>query len=446
MILITLGIPASGKSRATKREVARRVQRGEKVLWLTPLKQEVYRLRREFIQLYNVDPSKVFIIPSKLEVCPHYANFDKRYYHALLGIATCMACRYRACIFRDFIRTAMKSNEGLFIATHRFIWLSLFFKVVVIDEADFLVPSAFEIIPRSKLVTILKAIEKIFGRNIAEKVKKRYIAEIWHDKYLFRSIFPITRFYNHNEMKLISATLISEAEAWLLGFDDIAEMESAYDEGVLNIYHYTMPTPSRKDFFYIYGFPIYWNSSSYLRWIHIKLSDRVMEDYKRRYTITVIARNKAESRILYSLISKKVAKDSILCEGINWGLSNFDEWRRRPIRILYIRGGFHRSLDIESDRVYAFYQHLHGSQRKIYYDLYKPVFHEKVDELIDFDAYRSHVQTIFRALRDWGNRHEVFLLDSFYERALYYFPHIWDYVRTRLDSITDVVKILSTSQ
>jgi len=444
VITVILGIPASGKSRAEKREVARRVQRGEKILWLTPLKQEVYRLRREFIQLYNVDPSKVFVIPSKLEVCPHYFNFDRKYYHALIGVAVCLACRYKACIFRDFIRLAMKSDEGLFIATHRFIWLSLFFKTVVIDEADFLMPSAFEIIPERKASTILQAIEKVFGSRIADNVRKKYLAKIWHDKYLFRSVFPVINFYNHNELKLISATLTDETEAWLLSFDNIVQMEAAYDEGQLQIYHNTMPTPARRDFFHLYKFPLYWNDTSFLRWTHIMLSDRVMKDYKQGHTVTIIARNRKEARILYSLIRKKISKDAVLAEGINWNLNNFDDWKRKPVRILYIRGRFHRALDIESSKTYAFFQHLHASQRNWYYDIYKPVFHEQVDTLIDFDVYRSHVQTVFRSIRSWSSRYDVYLLDLLYDRAFNYFPHIWDYVRTRIEDCTDVTKMLGS--
>lgn len=439
MITVTLGIPASGKSRTKKREVARLIRSGRKVLWLTPLKTEVDRVAREFIQLHGIHPSKVYTIPSKIEVCPALRNM-KDFYHVIIGIATCMVCKHQTCVFKSFIRSAIsKDEEGLYIATHKFLWLSLFFKHVYIDEADYLVPSMFELVPAKKVDIVLRAIAKVFGEEVADTIRRKYLVPISEEYFLFKGTYPFKYFYNHRELTLISATMQygSDIMAAMLGFNSSVDLEEAVNEGMLKLYPDIKPTPEhKKDFFYLYRYRLYW-MSPHTRRMYINLKYRVAKDVKEGYTVTIVARSNREARIIRNFLVSGGDKD-ILVENLNWSMKNFDEWRRHQVRIIVIRGRFHRALDIESDKIYAFYQHLRPEDKAEMAQKLYPIWGALTDEIIRFDEYRAHIQTIFRCARSWTNRHEFYLLDSKYEHAFMYFDHIYDYFRRKVTVIDDL--------
>jgi len=434
MIRLKLGIPASGKTWTSMKEVAREIRAGGRVLWLTPLKSEVKRVVEEFVRIYGVPPDKVYPIPSKLDVCPVIRNM-KDVYHTILGIATCLVCRHKTCVFKTFIQKAINKNEeGIFIATHKFLWLGLFFKKVYIDEIDFLVPDMFELLPVKKANMLLRAIEKIFGVKVAQQLKKRFLVQIDDNNYLFKAIYPFKYFYNHRELIGISATLRygSDIMAQLFGFDTMIDLSEAIENGELYFFPDFLPTPRKSDFFYILRYRNYWTSPYTRKW-YIWILKNVKNDLKQGYSVTIVVRSKREANILYHIFNRNSIQP--LTERINWKLDNYDDWKHHPVRILIVRGLFHRALNIESDKIYAFYQHILPSERRKMYEKLYSIWFEVADEIIVFDEFRAHVQTIFRCARKRSNRHEFYLLDNKYEEALRYFDHIYDFVRKRYSII-----------
>jgi len=437
MIRLKLGIPASGKTQTSMNEVAREVRSGGRVLWLTPLKSEVKRVAEEFVRIYGVPIEKIYPIPSKLDVCPVIRNM-KDIYHIILGIATCLACKHKTCVFKTFIQKAVnKDVEGLFIATHKFLWLGLFFKKMYIDEIDFLIPDMFELLPRKKVETLIRAIEKVFGTKIANRLKKKFLVEIDDKTFVFKGIYPFRYFYNHRDLIGISATLRygSDIMAQLFGFDTMMDLAEAIDDGAIYFYLDVLPTPSKLDFFYILRFRNYWTSYWTKKW-YIKLKNNVKQDIRHGYTVTVIARSKREAIILDSIFKREGL--SPLVERINWTLRNYDGWKRNNLRIIITRGLFHRALNIESDKIYAFYQHLYPKEKQRQVGKLRPVWGDMAEEIVAFDEYRSHVQTIFRCARKRTSRHEFYLLDSKYDEALMYFDHIYDFTKKRTTYITSL--------
>ncbi|ADM28765.1 hypothetical protein Igag_1973 [Ignisphaera aggregans DSM 17230] len=429
MIRIKLGIPATGKTTGSMAESAREVKSGARVLWLTPLKTEIRELVEKFVKNYGVPPDKIYPIPSKLDVCPVLRRMEK-FYHVILGIAMCLSCNHKTCVFKSFIQRAVnRSNEGLFIATHRFLWLSLFFSKVYIDEFDFLIPDMFELIPAKRAYMLLKAIEKVFGSKVVAQIRKRYLVQINDNTFLFKSIYPIRYFYNHRELVGISATLTTDdVMAKLLGFDTFQDLVDAKEEGTINYSVYTLPTPNKPDFFYIFKHRNYWTSPYTKKW-YVQLINRAKEDTAKGYTATIVARSRREAQILHHLLKRNGLNP--LTEAINWDLRNYDDWRRHSVRIIVVRGKFHRALNIESDKIYAFYQHLLPKDRDRMIEKLRMVWGDDAEEIVRFDEYRAHVQTVFRCARQWTNRHEFYLLDSKYDDAFRYFEHIYDFIHRR---------------
>ena len=419
MIYITIGIPASGKSTSKKRMVAK-LARKKRVLWLTPLRAECKRLATDLIRM-GLSYDDVKIVPSKPLSCPVLKRAS--IYDPIIGIALCLVCKRKdGCEYKNFIREAIRSDKGVFIATHSFLWLTMFFDTVVIDEFDYLIMSYARIRSKEEVDTILRAIEKVFGESIARLVKEKYLVET-EEGYILSTAFPIRRFYTDNELHIVSATMPnpdSDLFALSLGFSDLDELAEADASGEIKLDLRVLPEPKRMDRFFVDTRYRYW-SSSLTRNGHLIVRKAVPRDVAEGKTVTVVARSKTECAMLYEMLSRDL---KVLAEGINWSKSNFDDWKRHRVRIIVVRGMFYRSLDIESDVVYAFFQHYRPNEIDRIYSKYPKVFHEYLHEFMEFDQHRAHIQTIFRCARVWGREHVFYLLDAKYRETLRYFHHI----------------------
>jgi len=181
-----------------------------------------------------------------------------------------------------------------------------------------------------------------------------------------------------------------------LGFDTFQDLVDAAEEGTINYSVYTLPTPNKPDFFYILKHRNYWSSPYTKKW-YVQLINRVKDDAAKGYTATSVTRSRREAQILHHLLKRNGLNP--LTEGINWDLRNYDDWRRHNVRIIVIRGKFHRALNIESDKVYAFYQHLLSADRDKMIEKLRLIWGDDAEEIAGFDEYRAHVQTIFRCAR-----------------------------------------------
>jgi len=427
MITIYYGLPASGKSRGMKSYVVKKASAGEKILWLTSLRSERKRTAFEFIAA-GLD--NVYELRSKEELCPRVRSLPIK--STLVGIAACMTCSYESCPFKDAMREAIRGSEGVFVATHAFIGLAPFFDIVVVDEFEDAMIRLGTSFTREEIESELKAIEKIFGREVAEEVRRKYIIEDINGLYRVRHRFYLLPFFYDRYLYGITATSpppSTDLFARMLDFVNLEEMVLNEIEMGWRISAMEIPPPPRDDRFIVTTRKSY--EYNYIAYTDRNRSLHLVDELRKRGSVTIVARSKKEAKWFWKFLQKKM-NITPLVEGINWTLKNFGAWRVRRVRVIIVRGKFYRSLDIESDYVIAFYQHLPPSAIDYLVRRYS-WFAELGWEFVKFEQARAHIQTIYRCAREWNKSHEFYLLDYSYADALSYFPHIWKAVKDRVE-------------
>lgn len=423
MINLVLGVPGSGKSYQARRWAERSIQRGYTVLWLSPLNSEKQRLYHYFSE--RLDPDQVRLLPTKPEKCPIMNQLARNMPTAypLLSAALCKVCRLRdSCPFYKEIHEILEDIKArkpvLYIGGFSYIWLAALISRVVVDEFDQLYPQMYKAIPRELVEGILKLLEGV-DKEAARELEKRISPSPFGDGYLLRPPSIAEMFLDRGTLYLISATYSHDTykpdPRLILGIED---------EDALNLS--LVPQPPRADHFIVQDTVIY--AANRAKYVYYKrIARRAREDKER--IITLIARSKKEARVIHHYLEKEGLEP--LTESVNWDKKNQWEWRRRRVRVLVIGGLFHRSLDIDSDVVYAFYQHPPPDYPRNFSLAYPDAV------AIDPEAHvipvmRSHVQTLFRATRAWTRSHEVYLLDRTWLQPLRYYPHVWDFVAPRM--------------
>jgi len=441
-INVVLGIPASGKSRFEKEYVARLVNKGYRVLWLTPLKSEAHTTAVEFVNRYGLEPTQVKILFSKLDYCERLKRIQKTYktYNTLIGLAACLSCPVSSsvCPFKQAIRDAMRGSPGLYIATHQFFWLSPMFYKVVVDESDYLIPDIyFQMLSEQQINITFKILRKLFSEDIVEKIKNKYIVKIDFPegtKYMIRSRWIVKYFVDERIMSMVSATLPVDKEVfnWYFGCDNEFELEDTIGD---RLYLVKMKPPQRQDKFYVLLAKNYFYSS--IRYETYYYIPRIVKRYlKEDKSITIVCRSKKEVYTLYDRLKKSgIKKNYMLAENINWFKKNVGDWMYYPVRLLVVGGKFYRSLNMDSDVTIGFYQHLSRDDKERLVQHYYYIVNDPY-EIVDFIQYRKHIQTVFRSIRNWNKSHTVLLLDSTYIDSIDYFKHISEYVVPRMRRIT----------
>jgi hypothetical protein len=428
LIDVVLGVPGSGKSYSARKWAIKSVQNGYTVLWLSPLNSEKKRLLHYFQQYLEEDQVK--ILPTKPEKCPIMNNLAKNMPQAypFLSAALCRVCRLRdSCPYYKEIREVLEDIKAgkprLYIGGFSYVFLAAIINRVVVDEFDQLYPSMYKVIPRQLVEGMLKLLEQI-DQEAAKELAKRIVPSPFSDGYLLKPPAIVDMFLDRGRLQLISATYSPDPfrpdPRLILGTEE--------DDSV-NLHF--VPHPPRDDRFIAVETVVY-HKSRHKYYLYSKIVREIQEQLSSLSdtSVTIIARSKKEAAYLYKKLTQ--AGVQALAEGVNWTKANPGDWRHHNVRVLVIGGLFHRSLDIDSDKVYAFYQHPPPHYPRSFALEYPDAVAVDPEAHI-IPVMRAHVQTLFRATRAWSKSHEVILLDKTWLRPLEYYPHVWSYVEPRLE-------------
>ena len=423
-IIFRHAAPATGKTFYEKRYISTLYRKGkkDKVLWLTPLRTLRQRERQDLIRNFGLDHRDVHVIKSKEEAG---CNLIRNSYSPLLSLIACSRCPTKTCWYRQMINHYMESDEGVWIATHRFLPFSIFggAKLVVVDEYDLMIPNyLLQPVSRDEVEILIK--NRIITKQDIDKLYKKRMLFIYNGTmYITTRFFILHTALYSREVRLLSATPIPDEELNLRLFvvdpDEqvvTSTIENAFEDERIRIKTAPPYIPANVK---IRGLCISQKIYMSSRMRRTVIEEIIPELIKRLDgKITVITGSKREMYRLKYIIERKIPYRKTVCEEV----PEYSMLETASIRLIVVSGKLSRGWDLDSDVVIALWQYGEPTKSLEVIEFLNNIFPNiGGEELYKYMSYRRHVQTLFRTIRRYDRPHLLILLDRSWFNALSYF-------------------------
>ncbi|RLE99019.1 MAG: hypothetical protein DRJ59_08350 [Thermoprotei archaeon] len=379
--LLVVGRPGGGKTRGVVVALKRVVRKGEKVLFLTPLKRH-----RDIVAEWFSGRFTVLAFMGKQDLCEKAGRGYERG-GFLKAVAVCLQCR-EPCPFKEQVRKAQAYE--VVVATHAMaplFSLPIFqFDYLVVDEADQYYRAFSKLVPTK----VVEELEKAggLGEKIARYVKRIYVRI--GNVYVPRVSLPRAR-----RRVLITATAPKSAR--LLNYI-LGEWDS---EGFCT---YFMPYGSR-DAVVLYDKILLWEKRD--RWLPLLLtvvkeaSEIAVSEDKN---VGIVSRNYRLTEIISDYLRNEGFR---VLDDVN-DLHQIS--RRAEVHVVTVNGRASRGISLpDKDLVIATFQHMGLKKRKLHVKYY--LEEAPVDEIARALNFCDNLQAVFRFLRQPDKRHVLLLMD-----------------------------------